>query len=94
MPLAQLTTKRVNELLFVTLQKRLQAAIAVLTKESPLLITACKTALVNPGNESARSVRDGVCLRLTETCLEIERVVSFKSEEEAVAIEVSFYGFH
>ncbi|KAJ3043432.1 hypothetical protein HDV00_005130 [Rhizophlyctis rosea] len=84
--LAQLTTKRVNELVYAALQTRLQAAIAVLTKESPLLITACKAALVNPSSESARSLRNGVCQRLALTCKEIAIVVTFTTEEEAVAL--------
>ncbi|KAJ3285688.1 hypothetical protein HK104_009373 [Borealophlyctis nickersoniae] len=84
--LAQLTNKRVTELLYAILQTRLKAAVAVLTKESPLLITACKITLVTPGPD-AENLRSTSCQRLEETCREIEIVVQFRSEDEAMAVQ-------
>ncbi|RKO92004.1 Vinculin family-domain-containing protein [Blyttiomyces helicus] len=83
--LGQITTKRVGELLFPVLQARLRAAIRVLTKESPLLVSACKCAIMNPSAEGPKVGRDGSCQRLVEATKEIEIVVLYKTEEEGFA---------
>ncbi|KAI8593742.1 Vinculin/alpha-catenin [Geranomyces variabilis] len=85
--LAQLTNKRVAELLFLVLQTRLKAAITLLTKESPVLIGACKLGLTQPANESAKTNRADTCARLVEAVKEIEVVVQFTTEDEGLAIE-------
>ncbi|KAJ3167700.1 hypothetical protein HDU88_002147 [Geranomyces variabilis] len=85
--LAQLTNKRVGELLFLVLQTRLKAAITLLTKESPVLIGACKLGLTQPENESAKTNRADTCARLVEAVKEIEVVVQFTTEDEGLAIE-------
>ncbi|KAI8911368.1 Vinculin/alpha-catenin [Powellomyces hirtus] len=85
--LAQLTNKRVAELLFLVLQTRLKAAIALLTKESPVLIGACKLSLTQPQNEAAKASRTDTCDRLKDAVTEIEIVVQFHTEDEGLAIE-------
>ncbi|KAJ3158520.1 hypothetical protein HDU86_002745 [Geranomyces michiganensis] len=85
--LAQLTSKRVGELLFLVLQTRLKAAISLLTKESPVLIGACKLGLTQPGNENAKTSRADTCARLVDAVKEIEVVVQFTTEDEGLAIE-------
>ncbi|KAJ3017517.1 hypothetical protein HKX48_003513 [Thoreauomyces humboldtii] len=84
--LAQLTNKRVAELLFLVLQTRLKAAITLLTKESPVLIGACKMSLTNPKSDQARTSRVDTCDRLLGAVKEIEEVVQFTTEDEGLAI--------
>ncbi|KAJ3332633.1 hypothetical protein HDU76_013588 [Blyttiomyces sp. JEL0837] len=82
--LGQMTLKRVAELLHPTLQSRLKAAVATLVRESPMLISACRVALANPGLSEAVRVRAGCAKRMIEACEEIEVVVMFTTEEEGL----------
>ncbi|KAI8818931.1 Vinculin/alpha-catenin [Fimicolochytrium jonesii] len=84
--LAQLTNKRVAELLYLVLQTRLRAAIGSITKESPVLINACKLSLTNPGSEAAKQSIVDTCDRLTDAVGEIEIVVQFTTEDEGHAV--------
>lgn len=85
--LAQLTNKRVAELLYLVLQTRLRAAIQGITKESPVLINACKLGLTNPLSEAAKQSIVDTCERLEEAVKEIEIVVQFTTEDEGHAVE-------
>ncbi|KAJ3088662.1 hypothetical protein HK102_008242 [Quaeritorhiza haematococci] len=82
--LAQITNKRVGELLQPILQTRLKIAIAGLTKESPLLITATKFVLQKPGSGEALRAREQSCQRVVEACVEIETVVQIKEVGESL----------
>ncbi|KAI8928410.1 Vinculin family-domain-containing protein [Entophlyctis helioformis] len=91
--LAQLSTKRVGELLSDLLQSQLQDAIRVLTKESPLLVSACKVVLTAEINAQAagadgaagsvempRLIMAGVCERLEHASLRIDEIVQWKGD--------------
>lgn len=80
--LAQMTNKRIGELLQPILQSRLRIAVGDLTKESPLLITSSKAYLQNSKNVSAKDARNQSCARLQEACKEIEIVIQIQTEEE------------
>ncbi|TPX64187.1 hypothetical protein SpCBS45565_g06033 [Spizellomyces sp. 'palustris'] len=86
--LAQLTNKRVAELLYPVLQTRLKSAIVALTKQSPGLIGVCKLCLMHPGKEGTKNARKETCERLMEVVKEIEVVVQFTTEEEGLAMEI------
>ncbi|KND00678.1 uncharacterized protein SPPG_03801 [Spizellomyces punctatus DAOM BR117] len=90
--LAQLTNKRVAELLYPVLQTRLKTAIVALTKQSPGLIGVCKLCLMHPGKEGTKNARKETCERLVDVVKEIEVVVQFTTEEEGLAMEIGEVG--
>ncbi|KAJ3225264.1 hypothetical protein HK099_007090 [Clydaea vesicula] len=85
--LAQLTNKRINELLSPIMQYRLKIAVAGLQKESPLLISSSKAYLQTPGNQNAKISRDQSCNRLFDICTEIIIVVLLNPEEDSASNE-------
>ncbi|KAJ3410244.1 kinesin-like protein Klp8 [Chytridiales sp. JEL 0842] len=85
--LAQLTTSRIQELLNPTLQRRLGFLVGVLVRESPMLVSGCKVLLANPDLNEAKEVRRECCRRLVGVCREIEVVVQYCTDEEAMKLE-------
>lgn len=83
---AQLASKRINELLFPSLQARLRAAINSLKSESPLLISACKVALSKPNDQGAIQSRILSCNLIIHLVEEIETVVQYVTEEDAIDV--------
>ncbi|KAI8852296.1 hypothetical protein BC829DRAFT_414568 [Chytridium lagenaria] len=81
--LGQLTSKRITEILDPNLQARLHTAVKGLVRESPLLMSACRMALSNPGVVEARQIRSSACARMERVCREIEEVVRIGCEEGA-----------
>ncbi|KAH6566888.1 hypothetical protein BASA50_002594 [Batrachochytrium salamandrivorans] len=79
--LAQLSTQRVGEILSDLLQQELQDANKVLTKESPLVVSACKLILTHPGVEDVLLVMNGVCERLRLASLRIDEIVQWKGDD-------------
>ncbi|KAG5461579.1 MAG: Vinculin family-domain-containing protein, partial [Olpidium bornovanus] len=83
--LVQLTkqcTVRSKELLSEQLAWRLLAAINVIERRTPLLVSACKSAALNPHNGAAVKCRDGFADEILSVCKEIERVVTTRIMEE------------
>ncbi|KAI9206152.1 Vinculin family-domain-containing protein [Polychytrium aggregatum] len=82
--LAQMTTRRLDELVLELLQARLKVDIGVLTRESPLLISSCKLALSKSSDETKRYSLEHSSRRLIEACHDIEIVVQWREEEQAM----------
>ncbi|KAL2918920.1 hypothetical protein HK105_201754 [Polyrhizophydium stewartii] len=78
--LAQLATKRVAEILSDAMQLELQAQIRVLTKESPLLISACKMVLTAPEAEEPVYAMQGICERLRAASARIDEIVQWRGD--------------
>ena len=91
--LAQITNKRIGELLQQSLQTRLKLAIGEVTRESPLLITTTKVWLQNQTNQRSKESRNNSCDRLIEACREIETVIQIQSEEDLKINEMVSYLF-
>ncbi|KAI9362938.1 Vinculin family-domain-containing protein [Zopfochytrium polystomum] len=89
--LAQMTIKRVAELLNPALQARLRAAVDALAWESPCLVSCCRVAAV-AGAEvlpEARSLVRVGCVRVREVCREIQSAVEADglADETRAALE-------
>ncbi|KAJ3115928.1 hypothetical protein HK098_006828 [Nowakowskiella sp. JEL0407] len=96
-PLIQLALKRVNELLSQLLKRRLEVAVALLSKETPLLVTATKflisSALTGSGRASMKVLQHAIEI-IIAACIEIETVVLSNDENEYSGNSVSKLGFH
>lgn len=80
--LAQLTNKRITELLTPVLQQRLKTAVDEITRESPLLITSSKALLQSSNNPYIKVSRNLSCDRLMDICMEIEIVVQIIIDDD------------
>ncbi|RKP01546.1 hypothetical protein CXG81DRAFT_11819 [Caulochytrium protostelioides] len=80
--LAQLCTRRVNELLHPMLQTRLRAAVEVLVKDSPLLVSGTKLALKR-GTLPAFEMRNHCAHRMAAACDDIDRIIQWSEAEES-----------
>jgi hypothetical protein len=81
--LAQVTNKRISELLSRVLQQRLKTAVDEITRESPLLITSSKALLQAPTNPYLKLSRNLSCDRLMDICMEIEIVVQIIIDDDS-----------
>ncbi|KAK5670752.1 hypothetical protein QVD99_002523 [Batrachochytrium dendrobatidis] len=80
--LAQLASQRVGEILSDFMQQELQEAIKVLTKESPLVVSACKMVITQPGIETSASIMKSICEQLRDASLRIDEIVLWKGDED------------
>jgi hypothetical protein len=80
--LAQVTNKRISELLSRVLKQRLKTAVDEITRESPLLITSSKALLQAPTNPYLKLSRNLSCDRLMDICMEIEIVVQIIIDDD------------
>eukprot|EP00842_Homolaphlyctis_polyrhiza_P005719 jgi/Hompol1/6148/HPOL_002653-RA len=88
--LAQLSTKRINELLADSMKSQLGYAIATLTQTSPMIVSACKLVLTAAEDQStALAVMAGVCDRMFQACLRIEEIVLWKGDDAPMATEMA-----
>ncbi|KAJ3110571.1 hypothetical protein HDU96_006468 [Phlyctochytrium bullatum] len=80
--LGQLAHKRLGELQQPLIQTRLKDAIQALVRESPLVMSACRVALANPGVQEAKTIRAVSCAKLSLVAKEIEELVLMSDENE------------
>jgi hypothetical protein len=81
--LAQVTNKRISEILSRVLQQRLKTAVDEITRESPQLITSSKALLQAPTNPYLKLSRNLSCDRLMDICMEIEIVVQIIIDDDS-----------
>ncbi|KAJ3094993.1 hypothetical protein HDU97_007360 [Phlyctochytrium planicorne] len=91
--LAQLTHKRISEVLSPLLQSRLKAAVEGLVRESPLMMSAARVAARNPGVMEAKGIRTAACARVVNICREIEIVVQLTGDEPALTTQDLYNDF-
>ncbi|KAI9348096.1 Vinculin/alpha-catenin [Obelidium mucronatum] len=78
----QLLTKRAVELIDQNLQARLQSAIQLLTRESPLLISSCQVVVARVGPAQGKAMLAISCNRIISSLDEVEAIIKTRLDEE------------
>ena len=90
--LTAISSRRVDELLYVPLQDRMRKAIQTITKISNLLVTSSKAVASNPENKDAVEARSQLCTQLQFNVNEIAEVVQIREWSEGSRGDVRAVG--